>query len=63
MSVRLSVVTLAMAVVASACDETGPLDVRVPAVIFVSGEQQDAELYLLRGDTLTRLTSNASGDG
>jgi dipeptidyl aminopeptidase/acylaminoacyl peptidase len=56
-------VTLAMVVVASACDETGPLDVRVPAVIVVSGEQQDAELYLLRGDTLTRLTSNASGDG
>ena len=63
MSVRLSVVTLAMAVVTSACDETGPLDVRVPTVVFVSGEQQDAELYLLRGDTLTRLTSNVSGDG
>jgi Tol biopolymer transport system component len=52
-----------MAVVASACDDIGPLDVRVPAIVFVSGEQQDAELYLLSADTLRRLTSNASGDG
>ena len=55
--------TLAVAVVAGACDETGPLDVRLPAVVFVSGEQQDAELFLWSGDTLTRLTSNAFADG
>ena len=63
MSIRRYPLTLVLAVAASACDETGPLDVRVPAVIFVSGEQQGAELYLLSGDTLTRLTSNAAGDG
>ena len=54
---------LAVAVVASAaCDESGPLDVVVPAFVFVSGEQQEAELYLWSGDTLTRLTSNAFAD-
>ena len=42
-----------------ACDENGPLDAVLPAVVFVSGNQQDAELYLWSGDTLTRLTSNA----
>jgi WD40-like Beta Propeller Repeat len=42
-----------------ACDESGPLDAVLPAVVFVSGSQQDAELYRWSGDTLTRLTSNA----
>jgi Tol biopolymer transport system component len=42
-----------------ACDENGPLDAVLPAVVFVSGSQQDAELYMWSGDTLTRLTSNA----
>jgi dipeptidyl aminopeptidase/acylaminoacyl peptidase len=54
---------LAVPAIASACDETGPLDIRVPAVVFVSGVQQNSELYLWSGDTLTRLTSNAFGDG
>lgn len=46
-----------------ACDETGPLDAELPAFVFVSGEQQDAELYLWSADTITRLTSNAVADG
>src|SRR5688572_8101341 len=46
-----------------ACDESGPLDVTVPAFVFVSGDQQEAELYLWSADTLTRLTSNAFADG
>ena len=46
-----------------ACDESGPLDVALPAFVFVSGEQQDAELYLWSADTVTRLTSNAFADG
>ena len=58
----LRVLVLAAAPGIIACDETGPLDVSLPAVVFVSGEQQDAELYLWSGDTLTRLTSNAFGD-
>jgi dipeptidyl aminopeptidase/acylaminoacyl peptidase len=41
-----------------ACDDDEP-DGVLPAVVFVSGDQQDAELYLWSGDTLTRLTSNA----
>ena len=45
------------------CDESGPLDVTLPAFVFVSGEQQEAELYLWSADTLTRLTSNAFADG
>jgi dipeptidyl aminopeptidase/acylaminoacyl peptidase len=48
---------------AGACDETGPLDVELPAFVFVSGEQQEAELYLWSADTITRLTSNAVADG
>jgi Tol biopolymer transport system component len=56
-------VALAAVVMASACDETGPLDVTLPTVVFVSGTAQDAELYLWTGDTLARLTSNAFGDG
>lgn len=40
-----------------ACDDEP--DGVLPAVVFVSGDQQDAELYLWSGDTLTRLTSNA----
>jgi len=60
---RAAVVVLAAALLASACDETGPLDVTLPAVVFVSGTGQDAELYLWSADTLTRLTSNSSGDG
>ncbi len=59
---RVCMLGLTVAIVASACDETGPLDVRLPAVVFVSGEHQDAELYLWSGDTLTRLTSNAFGE-
>lgn len=46
-----------------ACDETGPLDITLPAVVFVSGAPQNGELYLWSGDTLTRLTSNAFDDG
>jgi hypothetical protein len=45
------------------CDESGPLDVALPAFVFVSGEQQEAELYLWSADTVTRLTSNAFADG
>jgi dipeptidyl aminopeptidase/acylaminoacyl peptidase len=48
---------------AGACDEMGPLDGVVPAFVFVSGDQQEAELYLWSGDILTRLTSNAFADG
>ena len=50
-------------VIAAACDGTGPLDVALPAVVFVSGVGQDAELYLWSADTVTRLTSNTAGDG
>lgn len=60
---RRHVLVLAAVVAASACDETGPLDVRLPAVVFVSGDAQEAELYLWSADTLTRLTTNAFGDG
>ena len=49
--------------VAGACDETGPLDAELPAFVFVSGEQQEAELYLWSADTITRLTSNGVADG
>lgn len=50
-------------IVLGACDETGPLDVALPEFVFVSGEQQEAELYLWSADTVTRLTSNAFADG
>ena len=60
---RARILALVMLVLGTACDETGPLEVRPPAVVFVSGEQQEAELYLWSGDTLTRLTSNSFGDG
>jgi hypothetical protein len=60
---RPLVITLLAALMASACDETGPLDVTLPAVVFVSGTGQGAELYLWHADTLTRLTSNGFGDG
>ncbi len=53
---------LAAVLIASGCDETGPLDVTLPAVVFVSGTDQDAELFLWSADTVTRLTSNAFGD-
>jgi hypothetical protein len=49
--------------VATACDESGPLDAALPAFVFVSGDQQEAELYLWSADTLTRLTSNGFADG
>jgi dipeptidyl aminopeptidase/acylaminoacyl peptidase len=49
--------------VTGGCDETGPLDVELPAFVFVSGDQQEAELYLWSADTITRLTSNAVADG
>lgn len=62
MTWHVRIVALAAALTMSACDESGPLDVTLPAVVFVSGEEQDADLYLWRGDTLTRLTSNAFGD-
>lgn len=62
MTCRARVVVLAAALLASACDEIGPLDVTLPAVVFVSGTGQNADLYLWSADTLTRLTSNASGD-
>jgi dipeptidyl aminopeptidase/acylaminoacyl peptidase len=55
-------VTLAVALIAAACEETGPLDLTLPAVVYVSGTEQDAELYLWSADTVTRLTSNAFGD-
>ena len=54
---------LCCAVLSIACDETGPLDITLPAVVFVSGAPQQGELYLRSGDTLTRLTSNAFDDG
>jgi hypothetical protein len=46
-----------------ACDESGPLDVALPEFVFVSGEQQETELYLWSAETVTRLTSNAFADG
>ena len=36
MTCRAPVVVLAAALLANACDETGPLDVALPAVVFVS---------------------------
>ena len=57
------VVALAAVIASSACDESGPLDVALPAFVFVSGTDQSAELYLWSADTLTRLTSNAFADG
>ena len=54
--------TLAMLTL-GACEENDPSDAVLPAVVFVSGDQQDAELYLWSGDTLTRLTSNAFAEG
>jgi dipeptidyl aminopeptidase/acylaminoacyl peptidase len=63
MTMRARLVALGVAIVTSGCNETGPLDVALPAFVFVSGMQQDAELYLWSGETLTRLTSNAFGDG
>jgi dipeptidyl aminopeptidase/acylaminoacyl peptidase len=48
---------------AAACNETGPLDIALPAFVFVSGADQEAELYLWSADTLTRLTSNSVADG
>lgn len=58
----MRVLALALGMVTAGCDETGPLDVRLPAVVFVVGEQHDTELYLWSTDTLTRLTNNAFGD-
>jgi hypothetical protein len=46
-----------------ACDGSGPLDAVLPAFVFVSGEQQEADLYLWSDETVTRLTSNAFADG
>lgn len=63
MTWRALILGFPIALLASACDETGPLDVTLPAVVFVSGTGQDAELYLWSADTLTRLTSNGFGDG
>lgn len=63
MTVYARLVLAAVVIAAVACDESGPLDVALPAFVFVSGTDQEAELYLWRGDTLTRLTSNAFGDG
>lgn len=63
MTWRAPGVALALTLMVSACDETGPLDVTLPAVVFVSGTGQAAELHLWSADTLTRLTSNAFGDG
>jgi dipeptidyl aminopeptidase/acylaminoacyl peptidase len=60
---RARTVLVALVIATSACDETGPLNVSLPAVVFVSGPDEDAELYLWSGDTLTRLTSNAFEDG
>src|SRR5688572_10837094 len=62
-AIRTLLITLASAIVTGGCHEAGPLDVTLPAFVFVSGTQQDAELYLWSGDTVTRLTSNAFGDG
>lgn len=62
MSVRARMVALAVLLLASGCDEIGPLDVTLPAIVFVSGEPLEGELYLWSGDTLTRLTSNDYGD-
>jgi dipeptidyl aminopeptidase/acylaminoacyl peptidase len=59
---RLPVLGLAL-IGLTGCDESGPLDAELPAFVFVSGEQQDAELYLWSAETLTRLTSNAFADG
>ena len=56
-------IALALLVGAGACNETGPLDVAVPAFVFVSGAGQEAELHLWSADTLTRLTSNGAADG
>jgi WD40 repeat protein len=56
---RVSVAFATVMLTLGACDESGPLDAALPAVVFVSGAQQDAELYLWSDDTLTRLTSNA----
>jgi Tol biopolymer transport system component len=60
---RALIVGLPAALLVSACDETGPLDVALPAMVFVSGTGQEAELYLWSADTVTRLTSNTFGDG
>jgi hypothetical protein len=59
---RMTVLGVAM-IAFGACDESGPLDVALPAFVFVSGDQQDAELYLWSADTVSRLTSNAFADG
>ena len=63
MRTRARLIALTCGIVAGACDEAGPLDVSLPAFVFVSGAQQDRELYLWSGDTVARLTSNAFGDG
>jgi len=63
MTSRARVIALLAAIMASACDEIGPLDVALPAVVFVSGTGQGAELHLWHADTLMRLTTNAFGDG
>ena len=62
MRVRARLAVCVLAVLVTACDETGPLDAELPAFVFVSGEQQEAELYLWNADTITRLTSNAVAD-
>jgi hypothetical protein len=61
-SVRARVLALAVVLLVSGCDEIGPLDVTLPAIVFVSGEPLEGELYLWSDDTLTRLTSNEYGD-
>lgn len=58
MSGGARMLALCFVLLSIACDETGPLDVTLPAVVFVSGSPHEGELYLWSGDTLTRLTSN-----
>jgi Tol biopolymer transport system component len=53
---------LAVCAALAACDGTIPGRARLPAVVFVSGDQQGSELYYWNADTLTRLTSNAFAD-
>jgi dipeptidyl aminopeptidase/acylaminoacyl peptidase len=62
MSGRARTLALFVALLSGGCNETGPLDVTLPAVVFVSGAPQEGELYLWSADTLTRLTSNDFAD-
>lgn len=49
---------LVLGMVLACTESAGPASLEIPPLVFVSGLAGNAELYRLRGDTLTRLTTN-----